>query len=413
MAKKKTLYDLVRGHHKQLDGHLPHIYHRHGKLNHNKQRILHDGEQLLTTTEAEKYMAYGIIAASDRMVRPNPAACDSLIFALRTAISTRIMMSIGAHPEPITIGPRWTADEVYYSAIEAMRHYGTTNQGSALSIKRIIIKNRGLRRQAILLKSMIEAGIDLAMSRDAEGLEDWYNQFHFLYGTESDPNPRPPDQPQQQAEPEAEIEEEPQMPPEPPPLVLDAAWGELKEIRRCPDMKPFKPPRRVIPIWRRSEFGVFKYPWRAIPASDYQCFSVKRKKYGGTLLIDLSGSMSIQEHELEAVLKIAPYVTIAGYGGFENEGDTRGGICIIAEDLKKGSGSYAHSYCGGHYNLIDGPALRWLVTQAEPRFWISDGCVNGKHGNTSQSLVHDAENICAKGRVTRIHSLALLIQKLS
>jgi hypothetical protein len=54
-----------------------------------------------------------------------------------------------------------------------------------------------------------------------------------------------------------------------------------------------------------------------------------------------------------------------------------------------------------HGNVVDGPALRWLARQPEPRIWISDGHVTGIADQPSSDLAVDAIHICRKARITR------------
>ena len=55
----------------------------------------------------------------------------------------------------------------------------------------------------------------------------------------------------------------------------------------------------------------------------------------------------------------------------------------------------------GRGNIVDGPALRWLAQQPEPRIWISDGQVTGTHDRPSTDLVVDAIRICQQAGIRR------------
>ena len=54
-------------------------------------------------------------------------------------------------------------------------------------------------------------------------------------------------------------------------------------------------------------------------------------------------------------------------------------------------------------NVVDGPALVWLAKQQEPRLWVSDGHVTGCNDNTCIDLAADAERVCRKGNIQRVH----------
>ena len=60
----------------------------------------------------------------------------------------------------------------------------------------------------------------------------------------------------------------------------------------------------------------------------------------------------------------------------------------------------------GNGNIVDGPALQWLAKQPEPRLWISDGYVTGKHDTTSVDLGAEAQVICNRANIRRIKQVA-------
>lgn len=404
----KTLND-IKPEKDRSKGSIPQVFHRHGKLTHNDSYIWsRTGTAMPIQTETLRMVAYGEIAAGDIMVRDNSNANKSLLHALRMAVSHRIMQEIGAHGKDVVLRQMWSEDNfglhVYYAAIEAMAHYGTANQSSKLTYSKKVIRSRGFRRQANMLKSFIESGIEMAFDCDHDGLDWFYREFHSLYGTEQNPDPgMPPKEPDEDDDPVDSYSID-------PPVSGNISWGYLGDICKAP-MTPWKHPHiRSKSSWKYSEFGTFKYPWRALPSSDYQCFSLQRRKYGGTLLIDMSGSMSIKQEEVERILYMAPYATIACYGSGTNT--QFGNIVIIAEDSKKGEAAFARVRIGGG-NVIDGPALRWLAAQERPRIWVSDGVVTGVGDHACVALFEEAEQICHSANIIRIHSLEKLISQLT
>jgi hypothetical protein len=50
--------------------------------------------------------------------------------------------------------------------------------------------------------------------------------------------------------------------------------------------------------------------------------------------------------------------------------------------------------------------LQWLAKQPEPRLWISDGYVTGKHDTTSVDLGAEAQVICNRANISRIKRVA-------
>ena len=60
----------------------------------------------------------------------------------------------------------------------------------------------------------------------------------------------------------------------------------------------------------------------------------------------------------------------------------------------------------GNGNIVDGPALRWLSNQQQPRLWISDGYVSGKQDRASVDLGAEAQVICNRADIRRIKQVA-------
>jgi hypothetical protein len=408
--KRKTLHDIkAPGAGREASGAIPHVFHRHGKLNHYAKTHVQDKTGTLyfpIQTDSERLTAYGAIAAGDAMVVPNKNGTDTLRIALQTAVGHRLMAPM--RDGPYGMAPVWGQQETsYFSALEALRQYGSANQENMLGVTRKLLRTKGLKHQANILEPMIRGAIDMALDFDHAGLDWFYREFHSLYGTDEKPNP------------ESNDKGPPVVVPEPWGIALPgpgkgesgvADWGPMS-IRKAP-MTPWKHPRiRSRASWKYSEFGVFKYPWRALPSSDYRCFSVKRRQYGGTLLIDMSGSMSIDQYEVDQILNMAPYATIACYGSTHGEKCQSGRLVIIAQDMQKGETAAARSRIGIG-NVVDGPALQWLAKQDGPRIWISDGGVTGIGDTGSPACRYEAAAICHAGRIIQIGTLAELIAKL-
>ena len=116
-------------------------------------------------------------------------------------------------------------------------------------------------------------------------------------------------------------------------------------------------------------------------ATDKKIFSSKTKRAGGTVLIDVSGSMEFSIEDIEEIVKTLPASIVAIYSG-DNQDEVRnlkydvvmkenipvGKLQIIANNGKWISNIPKR----GQQNLIDGPALDWLGKQAEPRILVSD-----------------------------------------
>ena len=134
---------------------------------------------------------------------------------------------------------------------------------------------------------------------------------------------------------------------------------------------------------------------------DGRVFSTKRHLVGGTVLIDGSGSMGWSREEILRCVEAAPAATVAVYSGHGDKGVLR----IVAKAGRMIAPDLVTSPCG-FGNIVDGPALHWLATQAEPRIWISDACVTGIDEVQHPLLVAEAQRTQLTARITRLDCLA-------
>jgi hypothetical protein len=106
----------------------------------------------------------------------------------------------------------------------------------------------------------------------------------------------------------------------------------------------------------------------------------RKRSRGGTIVIDASGSMSINESQIDAIMDRCPLGTIASYSGDRAwEGD----LYVIAQ---KGKRAIDNLRPPGKMNLVDVPALEWMVKQDGPYYWVCDGCVSGANSRISSEF---------------------------
>lgn len=132
-----------------------------------------------------------------------------------------------------------------------------------------------------------------------------------------------------------------------------------------------------------------------------------RERAGGAVLVDCSGSMSLTNDDVETLVTKAKHGTIAAYTG--NYLRKMGWTVILAKNwMTVPSVRGAMPYMGGN-NLVDGPAIRWLCTQPEPRVWISDGEVNGliSDGYAAESvdLTREVDALVKRYKITRYETI--------
>lgn len=163
-------------------------------------------------------------------------------------------------------------------------------------------------------------------------------------------------------------------------------WGKM-EIANLPLIEA-NPTRKNARKIRPGFVGAFRYPHRALlPASDGMAFAHRKKAKGGTILLDCSGSMGLSLRNITNLLDHAPMLTVAGYSD-DKKSCASGSLAIfIKNGMIADRISVKEWYeIRGTGNVIDGPAIRWLIKQARPRIWISDGIVTGVNDEPSKNL---------------------------
>ena len=158
----------------------------------------------------------------------------------------------------------------------------------------------------------------------------------------------------------------------------NAVWGTMEIVKHKLTKK--LPPKINGVAKKKSDIGVNPKAMNRY-ATDKKIFTSKTKRPGGTVLIDVSGSMDFYIDDIEELVHTLPAATIAMYSGSDRE-DIRyekydemiadntpvGKLQIIAS-----GGKWVENIPSrGQQNLIDGPALDWLGKQPEPRILVSD-----------------------------------------
>ena len=130
---------------------------------------------------------------------------------------------------------------------------------------------------------------------------------------------------------------------------------------------------------------------------DKKIFSRKHNVYGGTVLIDASGSMHFSGEDILEVMQQVPAVTIAMYNGMGSSGDLR----IIARNGRRVNEEYLNTY-SGRANIVDLPALEWLGKQEPKRIWVSDLQVSSKGSDFTREGLEECVKALSKYHITRL-----------
>ena len=135
---------------------------------------------------------------------------------------------------------------------------------------------------------------------------------------------------------------------------------------------------------------------------DRRIFSVKRKVKGGIVVIDISGSMSLSQSDIESIVEAAPAAVIMAYS---NCGDGVPNAWVFA---RRGWRVAEIPSVGGRGNGVDGPALTWAINQRAPGediVWVCDGYVTTKHDGQSNALTIQCAQLAKKHRIIMIRSV--------
>lgn len=177
-------------------------------------------------------------------------------------------------------------------------------------------------------------------------------------------------------------------------------WGEMATL--TPPLK--RRIRAQLSRFVRGEFGALHRIERLL--SDGLSFREKRRRTQGTVLVDCSGSMSINDATLARLVANVSAVTVGLYASVREDNDS-GNLVIVARDgrmVEDVQVTREESLGGG--NVVDVPALEWLARQARPRVWISDGGVTGRGDRSSEEVRDRCEKLRRENGIERVGSLA-------
>ena len=163
-------------------------------------------------------------------------------------------------------------------------------------------------------------------------------------------------------------------------------WGQLlfdDEVRLTKSVKGSIGRKRVATNMGRNPRRIN----RMLTDPQRRVFDRTNRGTGGVVIIDQSGSMSLDIEDVEKVMEASPGCTIIGYShragsvGVPN-------IWILAENgrrtenVRKGSGG----------NGVDVPAVKFAVSKArrnEPVLWVTDGMVTSSHNDQLYDNLED------------------------
>jgi hypothetical protein len=169
-------------------------------------------------------------------------------------------------------------------------------------------------------------------------------------------------------------------------------------------------PRRVegrgTELKKPSDFGYKMRPTKlAMLASQPTGVSrlFEKRKSGGTVLIDGSGSMSLDDKVLLDIAMEVPAGQVAYYSGNSQHGHLV--VYAAKGKVRRDNGAMLPFRCGG--NAVDYAAIQWLMKQSKPRFMVTDW------GWTNSAYINEAtrellQRLIDSGQVTVVKTLSEL-----
>lgn len=194
--------------------------------------------------------------------------------------------------------------------------------------------------------------------------------------------------------------------------VNQATNAKAKDIHK--DIKPIEPKRgasptsvpqwaklkvKHLPMTRRAKGGLGRKriasptgrnPRRignALVDPQKRVFDKTKRGNGGIVLIDGSGSMSLNAKQIMDITEQAPGCTVAMYSA--DKENVKDNLLVLAENGKMVDKLPERN--GG--NGVDGEAIRWAIKQRKssmtPIVWVTDGAVHGLGSNGGWGGYHD------------------------
>ena len=150
------------------------------------------------------------------------------------------------------------------------------------------------------------------------------------------------------------------------------------------------------------------YPSRMLTDPQRRVFGQKVKVKGGVVVIDISGSMSLQQKDLDAIVEAAPASLILAYS---SNVDAEFNAWILAN---RGWRVRDIPSIGNVGNGVDGPALTWAIRHRkfnEPIVWVCDGLVTNRHDRYNEELAIECAKLVKKHRMIMIPSVDEAVQQ--
>ncbi len=143
-------------------------------------------------------------------------------------------------------------------------------------------------------------------------------------------------------------------------------------------------------------------------ALDRAIFRRAVRARGGTVLIDVSGSMRLSAEMVQSLVEASGGAAlVAIYSGRAREGELR----IVARGGRRAAEEGLEPF--GNGNIVDLPALEWLGRQHEPRIWVSDGGVTGMMDKSSPEIRKRCGTVVRQHRIQQVADSGEAVKRLA
>jgi Mg-chelatase subunit ChlD len=149
---------------------------------------------------------------------------------------------------------------------------------------------------------------------------------------------------------------------------------------------------------------------RIVTDPSRRVFDRKIRARGGVVLIDQSGSMSLERSDIDRVLEHAGGAIVIGYS---NTGKNRANVWVHAQNGQRA----LFTPTGGSANDVDGSALVYAISRREQRrdpiIWVTDGgCYEPGSNSIRPKTGAIVANLVERERVTMVKDIESAISEL-
>ena len=149
---------------------------------------------------------------------------------------------------------------------------------------------------------------------------------------------------------------------------------------------------------------------RVVTDPSRRVFDRKIRARGGVVLIDQSGSMSLDRSDIDRLLEHAGGAIVIGYS---NTGASRANVWVHAQNGQRAN----HTPTGGSNNDVDGSALVYAIHRREQRrdpiIWVTDGkCYEPGSNSIRPKTGAILANLVERERVTMVDNIEQAIHEL-